>query len=78
MLKKTVCSLAMAAAAVLTVAAPASAVEDNEWNGAVNLVDANQFQVPICVAQNNVGVLGAAVPILSPMFMGSCAKTPAV
>lgn len=67
-------------AAVLT-AGPAAAeskfagVDDNDWNGSINLVDENQLQVPVCVSQDNVGLLGIALPILSPQFMGDCAIT---
>ncbi|GGM68849.1 hypothetical protein GCM10012275_44140 [Longimycelium tulufanense] len=83
MLKKTV-GAAVATAGVLTMTAgPAMAghidAESNDWNGSINLVDANQVQIPVCLAQNNVGALiGFAVPILSPMFMGTCAESTAV
>ncbi|GGM68845.1 hypothetical protein GCM10012275_44130 [Longimycelium tulufanense] len=85
MLKKTAGVVAATAAGLAMMSAPAMAggyghhgeIEDNDWNGAVNILNANQIQIPICVAQNNIGVLGAAVPILSPMFMGTCAESKA-
>ncbi|GGM68852.1 hypothetical protein GCM10012275_44150 [Longimycelium tulufanense] len=82
MLKKTVGVVAATAGALTMTAGPAMAghidAESNDWNGSINLVDANQLQVPICLAQNNIGVLGAAIPVLSPMFMGTCAESTAV
>ncbi|SHG31879.1 hypothetical protein [Streptoalloteichus hindustanus] len=76
MLRKTVGVVAATAGALAMIASPAVAggdSEDNDWNGAINILNANQIQIPICIAQNNIAILGVAVPILSPQFMGSCA-----
>ncbi|GGM68861.1 hypothetical protein GCM10012275_44170 [Longimycelium tulufanense] len=86
MLKKTAGVVAATAAGLTMASAPAMAggyghhgeIEDNDWNGSINLVDANQIQIPICLAQNNVGALGLALPLLSPMFMGTCVESKAV
>ncbi|SHG31825.1 hypothetical protein [Streptoalloteichus hindustanus] len=78
MLKKTAGVVAAAAGAMAMMASPALAggdSSDNDWNGSLNLIDENQIQVPIGVCENNIGIIAVVVPILSPMFMESCAAS---
>ncbi|GAA3631052.1 hypothetical protein GCM10022267_17360 [Lentzea roselyniae] len=74
MLKKAGAALG-AAAAFLAVGSPAMAVEGHEWENAPLLVvgNANNTNVNVGVCGNNVGVLGAAVPINSPSITDTCA-----
>ncbi|WP_229686611.1 hypothetical protein [Longimycelium tulufanense] len=79
-MKKVSTLLVATAAALSMAAAPAVAgggkhvhKEDNDWNGAVNVVSGNQVQIPVGVCQNNIGLAGVAVPIIAPMFMKECA-----
>lgn len=67
-----------AAAGMMALGAPAFAGEahggvhhNHEYNG-VNLLNENNVQVPVGVCNNNVAVLGAVVPILSPQTAGDC------
>lgn len=75
-----------AAAGVMAMGAPAfaatpasehhehGAIHHNHEANGVTVADDNNVQVPIGACGNNVGALiGAAVPILSPQTIGSCA-----
>jgi hypothetical protein len=87
MLKKTGL-VAVAAAGLLMLGAPAFAGDgdhdhgvNNAHNGQVGLINLNDIDilkdinlnVVAGVCGNNVGILGLALPILSPQVTGSCA-----
>ena len=87
MLKKTGL-VAVAAAGLLMLGAPAFAGEgghghgvNNAHNGQVGLINLNDIDilkdinlnVVAGACGNNVGILGLALPILSPQVTGSCA-----
>jgi hypothetical protein len=63
------------AAAFLAVGSPAMAVEGHEWENAPLLIvgNANNINLVGGVCGNNVGVLGAAVPVNSPSITETCA-----
>ncbi|MBP2320854.1 hypothetical protein JOF56_001239 [Kibdelosporangium banguiense] len=74
--------IAAAAAGLLMLGAPAFAADINSaHNGQVGLVNLNDIDIAkdinvnviAGVCNNNVGVLGAAVPVLSPQIVDSCA-----
>jgi hypothetical protein len=77
--------VAAAVAGVLMVGGPAFANDsqgvNNADDGQLGLVNLNDIDIAkdidlngvLGVCGNNVGVLGAAVPILSPQATGSCA-----
>lgn len=73
MLKKAGAALGVAAA-FMAVGSPAMAL-DHEWENAPLLVvgNANNINTTVGVCGNNVGVLGAAVPINSPSITDTCA-----
>jgi hypothetical protein len=76
-LKKTGAAVVVAAAAFLAVGSPAMAAPDYHWNNAPLLVagNANNVNVTAGVCGNNVGVLGAAVPVNSPSITEVCAAS---
>jgi hypothetical protein len=73
--------IAAAAAGLMMLGAPAFADINSAHNGQVGLVNLNDIDIAkdinvnviAGVCGNNVGVLGAAVPILSPSIVESCA-----
>jgi len=73
-LKQTGAALAVAAA-FLVVGSPAMADPGYHWNNAPLLVagNSNNVNVTAGVCGNNVGVLGAAVPVNSPSITETCA-----
>ncbi|SEQ16511.1 hypothetical protein SAMN05216188_102267 [Lentzea xinjiangensis] len=76
MLKQAGAALAVAAA-FLAVGSPAMADPGYHWNNEPLLVvgNANNVNVTAGVCGNNVGVLGAAVPINSPSITETCAAS---
>ncbi|HEY8373952.1 MAG TPA: hypothetical protein VIL00_14530 [Pseudonocardiaceae bacterium] len=53
--------------------------EDNDWNGAINLLNSNNIQVPIGVCGNDINaVLGINLPIASPDVVGNCSSASVV
>jgi hypothetical protein len=73
--------IAAAAAGLMMLGAPAFADVNSAHNGQVGLINLNDIDIAkdinlnviAGVCGNNVGVLGAAVPILSPQITESCA-----
>ncbi|MEU7529201.1 hypothetical protein AB0A74_25980 [Saccharothrix sp. NPDC042600] len=64
------------AAGLLMLGSPAFAAgEGFQWNSAplVSALNGNNVNAVVGVCGNNVGVLGAAVPINSPYFIDNCA-----
>lgn len=73
--------IAAAAAGLMMLGAPAFADINSAHNGQVGLVNLNDIDIAkdinvnliVGACGNNVGVLGAAVPVLSPQITESCA-----
>lgn len=74
--------VAAAAAGMLVMGAPAFAASpmgghkdgihhNHEYNG-INILNENDVQIPIGICNNNVAVLGLAVPIASPQTTENC------
>lgn len=74
MLKKAAAALGVAAAFV-AVGSPAMAAPGHHWVNEPLLIvgNANNLNVTGGVCGNNVGVLGAAVPVNSPSITETCA-----
>ncbi|MFD9703970.1 hypothetical protein [Lentzea sp. NPDC059081] len=74
MLKKAAAALGVAAA-FLAVGSPAMAQGGHEWTNMPLLVvgNANNLNGTVGACGNNVGVLGAAVPVNSPSITDTCA-----
>jgi hypothetical protein len=78
---KTAGVIAAAAAGLMMLGAPAFADINSAHNGQVGLINLNDIDIAkdlnlnviAGVCGNNVGVLGAAVPVLSPQITESCA-----
>ncbi|GGM68865.1 hypothetical protein GCM10012275_44180 [Longimycelium tulufanense] len=83
MFKKISGVIVATATALAMVAGPAAAgggyvhEEDNDFNGAVNVVSGNQVQIPVGVCQNNIGLIGLVIAGGSPMIMKKCATAKA-
>ncbi|PRW64906.1 hypothetical protein [Actinopolyspora mortivallis] len=76
MLKKATAAVGVAAAGMLAMAPIASA--DSKDNDGINLLNDNNISaVPIQLCNNDVAVLGAVVPILSPSG-AKCVNAPIV
>ena len=74
MLKKAGAVLGAAASFLMVASSPAMAV-DHEWENEPLLIvgNANNINLVGGVCGNNVGVLGAAVPVNSPSITETCA-----
>ncbi|SDG77435.1 hypothetical protein SAMN05216553_111172 [Lentzea fradiae] len=81
-MKKTLAVVAAAAALSLAFAPAAMAGEEgdhhyygfHQTNGSLlSVLNGNNVNATVGACGNNVGVLGAAVPINSPSFTGTCA-----
>ncbi|MEV0698240.1 hypothetical protein AB0I53_10010 [Saccharopolyspora sp. NPDC050389] len=71
-----IAGVAAAAAAMMAIASPAFA--DSANNNGINLLDDNNVSaVPVQLCGNNVAVLGAVVPILSPQI-NNCVNAPII
>lgn len=77
--------IAMAAAGMMVLGAPAFAatshgqrddvdINHNHVYNGINLLNENNIQIPIGICGNNVGILGAAIPVLSPQTTDNCAS----
>ncbi|PRY46716.1 hypothetical protein [Umezawaea tangerina] len=67
--------VAAVAAGLMMIGSPAFAEGHATWNngGLLSALNGNNANVTAGVCGNNVGVLGAAVPINSPSITGNCA-----
>ncbi|WP_235883902.1 hypothetical protein [Saccharopolyspora elongata] len=71
-----IAGVAAAAAAMMAIASPAFA--DSANNNGINLLDDNNVSaIPVQLCGNNVAVLGAVVPIVSPQI-NHCVNAPIV
>jgi hypothetical protein len=68
-------AVAAVAAGFMMIGSPAFAVDSPSWNngGLLSALNSNNVNVTGGVCGNNVGVLGAAVPVNSPVFVDNCA-----
>jgi hypothetical protein len=68
-------AVAAVAAGLMMIGSPAFAEGAPSWNngGLLSALNSNNVNVTAGVCGNNVGVLGAAVPVNSPVFVDNCA-----
>jgi hypothetical protein len=68
-------AVAAVAAGLMMIGSPAFAEGAPSWNngGLLSALNSNNVNATAGVCGNNVGVLGAAVPINSPVFVDNCA-----
>ncbi|HEY8373951.1 MAG TPA: hypothetical protein VIL00_14525 [Pseudonocardiaceae bacterium] len=52
--------------------------EDNDWNGAINILNDNNIQIPIGICGNDINILGINLPIASPDVVGNCSSATAI
>ncbi|CAL9635695.1 hypothetical protein SUDANB95_06176 [Actinosynnema sp. ALI-1.44] len=75
MLKKAGAVIGVAAGLLMLGSPAFAAGEGFQWNNAplLSALNGNNVNAVVGVCGNNVGVLGAAVPINSPYFIDNCA-----
>lgn len=71
---RTITGIVAAAAGLVAIASPAFAsdVDHNSTYNGINVGNGNNVQVPVGICGNNVAVLGAVVPVLSPQSVDNC------